>query len=235
MAMFGAIVFLPLYLQVVQGRSATNSGLLMLPLMIGVLVASITSGRLVSRVGRYRIFPIVGSALMVAGYFGFAAMDESTPIALVWTFMLVAGLGLGMVTPILVTAVQNAVDWTDLGAGTSATTFFRQLGASFGTAIFGAVFYARFSNLAEEMVPGRAIDPRRLLGSPEQIRALPPEVQATVTDLVQRSLQTVFTLAIPLAVLTFVLAWLVPERPLRTHARSMTAEDAGPLGVDVPA
>jgi EmrB/QacA subfamily drug resistance transporter len=235
MAMFGAIVFLPLYLQVVQGRSATNSGLLMLPLMVGVLIASITSGRLVSRIGRYRVFPIIGSALMVAGYVGFASMDESTPIVLVWAFMLVTGLGLGAITPILVTAVQNAVDWTDLGAATSATTFFRQLGASFGTAIFGAVFYARFSNLAKEMVPGSAIDPRRLLGSPEQIRALPPAVQTTVTDVVQRSLQTVFTLAIPLAVLTFVLAWLVPERPLRTHTTSTTTGEAGPIGVDIPA
>ncbi len=217
LAMFGAIVFLPLFLQVVQGRTATNSGLLMLPVMAGILVASIVSGRLVTRWGRYKIFPILGGALITLGYVGFVAMDATTSIGLVWVAMVLTGLGIGMTTPVLVLAVQNDVDWRDLGSATSSVTFFRQLGASFGTAVFGAVFAARFTALLSDAL-GTAFDGAALIGSPGQIRALDPELQATVIDAMDRALNTTFALAIPFAVIAFGLAWVLPERPLRETA-----------------
>src|SRR5947209_7769211 len=139
-ALFGATTYLPLFLQVVNGASPTNSGLRLLPMILGLLLTSTTSGQLISRWGRYKAFPIAGTALMTLGMFLLSRMNEQTSVLVSSLFMLVLGLGLGLVMQVLVIAVQNAVDYRNLGAATSGVTFFRSIGGSFGTAIFGAIF-----------------------------------------------------------------------------------------------
>lgn len=137
MALFGSVTLLPIYLQVVKGLDPSTAGLLLTPMMGGVLVSSITSGQIISRTGRYRIFPICGTAVMTIALFLLSSLDIATPPALAASFMLLLGLGLGMVMQILVMAVQNAVPYAQLGVATSGTTLFRSIGGSVGTAIFG--------------------------------------------------------------------------------------------------
>ena len=139
-AMFGALTFLPLYMQIVKGVSPTASGLRILPLMLGMLGASVTSGRLVTRWGRYKIFPIVGTALMTVGAYLLSMIDASTNGWVLAGYMFVFGVGMGLVMQVLVVAVQNAVSYEDLGVATSSATFFRMIGGSFGTAVFGAIY-----------------------------------------------------------------------------------------------
>jgi EmrB/QacA subfamily drug resistance transporter len=226
MAMFGAIFFLPVYLQIVQGRSATNSGLLMLPVMVGILTASTLSGRMISRIGRYRAFPLVGLGLSTIAFWMFSTMTDDTPYSYAVVSMALAGFGLGMVNPTLVLAVQNAVDHRDLGTATSTTTFMRSMGGAFGTAVFGSILTARLTGLAPRYVgeefSGDSL--KQLLGSPDQMRALPPELHEGVVELFEHALHSVFRWAVPIAFCAFVLAWFVPERPLRRS-----------IGVHVPA
>ena len=139
-AMFGALTFLPLYMQIVKGVSPTASGLRILPLMLGMLGASVTSGRLVTRWGRYKVFPIVGTALMTVGAYLLSLIDASTNGWVLAGYMFVFGVGMGLVMQVLVVAVQNAVSYQDLGVATSSATFFRMIGGSFGTAVFGAIY-----------------------------------------------------------------------------------------------
>ncbi len=174
-AMFGAITFLPVFLQLVDGASATSSGLNILPLMAGLLIASITSGQLISRRGRYKIFPVVGTALAAIGVFLLSTIDPQTPRWILSLYMVVLGLGLGCVMQVLVIAVQNAVEQRDLGVGTSSATFLRSMGASFGVAIFGAIFSNQLaSNLKQQPARERAAlgyQPRVAGGQPCATRA----------------------------------------------------------------
>ena len=139
-AMFGALTFLPLYMQIVKGVSPTASGLRILPLMLGMLGASVTSGRLVTRWGRYKVFPIVGTALMTIGAYLLSMIDATTNGWVLAGYMFVFGVGMGLVMQVLVVAVQNAVSYEDLGVATSSSVFFRMIGGSFGTAVFGAIY-----------------------------------------------------------------------------------------------
>jgi len=222
LAIFGGIIFLPLFLQVVTGASATNSGLLILPLMVGVLTTSIVTGRLITRTGRYKVYPIVGTALTAIGLYLLSTMGPTTTRAVSSLYMVVFGLGLGMVMQVLVVAVQNAVEYEDLGIATSTNTFFRSLGGAFGTAIFGAILSARLAyHLPRLLPPGSdaaSIDPALLTGSPEQIRALAPGVQTAVIDAFSHSIGAVFLWAIPFAVIAFLLVLFIPELPLRDTA-----------------
>ncbi len=220
LAMMGGVLFLPLFLQVVTGASATNSGLLLLPLMAGIVTMSITTGRLITRNGRYKHWPIIGSVFMAAGLFLLSLMDVHTTRWEASLYMLVLGLGLGMVMQVLVIALQNSVEHRDLGAATSSNTFFRSLGGAFGSALFGAILTGRLAYYLPRLLPpgSEGIDPSRLTGSPAQIRALPPDVQAAVADALARSIVTVFRWAIPFAVISFLLAVAIPEHPLRDTA-----------------
>ena len=216
--MFGAIVFLPLFLQVVTGASATNSGLLLLPLMLGLLVASVGSGRLISRTGRYKHFPVAGTATMAVGLYLLSTMDVTTTRATTAVFMVVLGLGIGMVMQVLVLAVQNDVAYADLGVATSAASFFRSLGGSVGAAAFGAIMSSRLDHWLERLGPSVAqagIDPATLQGSPAAIAALPPEVRQVVAEAFARSISTVFLVAVPFAIVALVLVLLLEEKPLR--------------------
>lgn len=220
LAMFGGIVFLPLFLQVVTGATATNSGLLILPLMVGMLSASIVTGQMITRTGRYRRFPIIGMALATVALFLLSTMDSSTTRPVSSLYMLLFGLGLGMVMQVLVIAVQNAVEHRDLGVATSTNTFFRSLGGAFGTAIFGAILSARLDAVLPGLLPpgSEGLDPGLLMGSPAQIRALDPGVQAAVVEAFSQGVSWVFLCAVPIAVIGFLVVTLIPELPLRDTA-----------------
>jgi EmrB/QacA subfamily drug resistance transporter len=220
-ALFGATTYLPLFLQVVNGASPTSSGLRLLPLVVGLLLTSILSGQLISRLGRYKVFPIVGTALMTLGLFLLSRMNEQTSVLVESSYMLVLGLGLGLVFQVLVIAVQNAVDYRNLGAATSDTTFFRSIGGSFGTAIFGAIFSAQLtahlSSLASSLPPGVKLSAAQSVAA---LRLLPAAVRAEVVHAYTLSLSTVFLVAVPIAALAFVLSWLLPEVRLRTTTQA---------------
>jgi EmrB/QacA subfamily drug resistance transporter len=220
-ALFGATTYLPLFLQVVNGASPTSSGLRLLPLVVGLLLTSILSGQLISRLGRYKVFPIVGTALMTLGLFLLSRMNEQTSVLVESLYMLVLGLGLGLVFQVLVIAVQNAVDYRNLGAATSDTTFFRSIGGSFGTAIFGAIFSAQLtahlSSLASSLPPGVKLSAAQSVAA---LRLLPAAVRAEVVHAYTLSLSTVFLVAVPIAALAFVLSWLLHEVRLRTTTQA---------------
>ena len=218
MAMFGAIVFLPVYLQIVQGRTATNSGLLVLPVMGGILVASTLSGRLITRLGHYKSFPIAGLALTSVGFVMFSTMTTATSFLQSSVYMAIVGVGLGMTMPTIILVAQNGVDHSELGVATSLISFFRSMGGAFGVAIFGAILSSRLAHFLPQTLPAASlsgVDPDRLLGSPAQIRALPADVQAGLVEAFERALHDVFLLAVPFALAALVVACLVPDRPLR--------------------
>jgi predicted MFS family arabinose efflux permease len=219
-ALFGAIVFLPLFLQVVLGLSATNSGLLLLPLMAGLVATSILSGRVISRTGRYRVWPITGMAIAVVGMYLLSRMDLDTDRLESSIAMIVLGVGIGMVMQVLVLAVQNSVEHRDLGAATSALNFFRSIGGTFGVAIYGAIFSARLTDELAARLPGQAggLDPSTLANSPAAIRQLPPDVAEKVVAAIAAAVHTVFVAAVPLAVIGFVLTWVLREIPLKETA-----------------
>jgi EmrB/QacA subfamily drug resistance transporter len=203
---FGATAFLPLFLQGVTGVSPTQSGLLLLPLMTGVTISSILSGRLITRTGRYRWAPILGTALMTIGLVGLCFLDDSgAALALGLVSMLVMGIGFGAVMPTTTLVVQNAVEWHDLGIATSMVAFFRSLGGVVGLAAFGAVLNARI---------GEQIDPA-LVRAPREIKRLPDGLREDVLDVLADGITTVFKVAVPLAVVSFVMSLLIKEIPLR--------------------
>jgi EmrB/QacA subfamily drug resistance transporter len=216
LALFGAVTFLPLYLQVVKGHSPTVSGLLITPMMAGLLVTSILSGNLISRFGHYRPFPIAGTAIMAVGLSLLSTIGVSTPTLTTAGYMVVLGLGLGMVMQVLVLAVQNSVDYQYLGAATAGSTLFRQIGGSIGVSVFGAIFS---SNLARELasrVPRSAHVPTA--ANPAVVRHLPAAIRAPYIDGFAAALQPVFRLAAGVSVAGFLLSWLLRELPLRQTA-----------------
>jgi len=215
MALFGSVTYIPLYLQVVRGSSPTRSGLQLLPLMAGVLIASIGSGQLISRFGRYKLFPIVGTGLMVVGLLLLSRLTPGTSIVLADLYLLVLGFGLGFVMQVLILAVQNAADYRDLGVATASATLFRSMGGTIGVPIFGAIFTNQFaSQLASRLPPGAAGELPSHLG-PGQIGQLPPSIRDPYIDAYAAALHPVFLIAAFVAVAAFAFIWLLEERPLR--------------------
>ena len=215
MALFGSVTYLPLYLQVVKGSGPTESGLQMLPLMAGVLISSIGSGQLITRYGRYKVFPIVGTALMVVGMLLLSRLAVDTSLVVADVYMLVVGLGLGFVMQVLVLAVQNAVDYEDLGVATATATLFRSMGGAIGVPIFGAIFANQLSShLAAKLPPGAVGALPAHLG-PQQIDRLPPAIRDPYVAAYASSLKPVFLIAGVIAALGFLVTWLLEERPLR--------------------
>jgi EmrB/QacA subfamily drug resistance transporter len=222
LAMFGSVTYMPLYLQVVKGISPTVAGLALTPMMAGVLVTSIASGQIISRIGRYRPFPIAGTAIMTLGLGMLATLDVETTTWLAGTYMLVLGLGLGMVMQILVLAVQNAVDYRDLGVATSGTTLFRSIGGSVGVSLFGAIFTATFTaNLAARLPPGVSLPAAT---TPDAIHLLPAAVKTIYLEAFTASLHPVFLYAAAVGALGFVLTWLLKELPLRGRVVAETVD-----------
>lgn len=223
-AMFGAMNFLPLFQQTVQGASATESGLLLLPLMFGMLTVSIIAGRAITRTGRYRIFPILGGVFLTAGMGLLTLLDVSTSKLETGIYMVVLGVGMGFLMQTSMLIAQNSVEQRDLGAASGAATFFRSIGGSLGISLFGAVFASRLqSSPAGELVAGggggeTGVDPATLRELPDQIRE---PVLAGLAD----SISGVFGWAVIFAVAVPVLAWFIKEVPLRS---SNDAPAAGP-------
>jgi EmrB/QacA subfamily drug resistance transporter len=219
-AMFGAIIFLPLYLQTVGGTSAENSGLLILPLMAGLMISSIGSGRMITRTGRYKRFPIVGTATIAVAMYLMSTMGVGTSRITSSLYMVVLGLGIGMIIQVMVLAVQNSVPHSDLGTATATESFTRSMGGAFGVAIYGAIFNNRLAfNLAQLLPTGRgSVNAAQLQGSPQAIRALPPAIRGPVLLALARSIHVVFLFAVPLAIAAFLVTWLLPEKELRETA-----------------
>ncbi|MFG1806312.1 MFS transporter [Streptomyces sp. NPDC049040] len=226
-AMFGALTYLPTFLQVVHGYSPTLSGVHMIPLVAGLLISSTGSGQIVSRTGHYKVFPIVGTAVTAVGLLLLHQLDEHTAIWLMSLYFFVFGLGLGLVMQVLVLAVQNAVGYEDLGSATSGTTFFRSIGASFGVSVFGTIFTNQLSDKLASALRGIPVpagfDPGQLQADPKAIAGLPAAIKTPVLHAYSQAITTVFLWAVPVALVGFATAWLLREQPLRG---SVTVPDA---------
>jgi EmrB/QacA subfamily drug resistance transporter len=228
MAMFGAIIFIPLFLQIVYGVSAKSSGLRTIPLMAGLLTTAILSGRSISRIGRYRPFPIAGTAVLVVGMFLLSLLGVGTPPWVASAYMVVVGVGLGLVMQVLVLAVQNDARPQEIGVATSSATFFRGMGGAFGVALFGTIFASRLS----DQLAGLPHRVTARLGSgvqlnPTEIGRLPPGAHAAVLHAFAHALSGVFLFGMALALVPFVLSWFLREIPLRTTI-ARAAESAPP-------
>ena len=230
MAMFGAITYLPTFLQVANGASASNSGLLLVPLMGGMLLASVSAGQLISRTGRYRHFPIIGMGVMSVGMYLLSTLDTGSSRLESAAYMVVLGVGIGMVMQILIIAVQNEAPVEDLGVATSTVTFFRAVGGSVGVALFGALFSSRLNDLLAGGAPDGL--------TPEAIGQLPASQQTAMASAFAESITMVFRYAVPLLVVGFLLTWLLKNTPLRGTSASVerdaTAIPAADEGVPVP-
>jgi predicted MFS family arabinose efflux permease len=224
--MFGSIVYLPLYLQVVHGASPTKSGLELLPMVVGMLITFVLSGQLVTRTGRYKIFPILGSAVVGLGLVALSRLGPNTVFTYAAIGMFIVGLGLGLVMQVLVVAVQNAVPHSQLGTATATATFFRSIGGAFGVAVLGDVFNNRLLHGLRATLSTIQLSHLVKGGSvainPAQISRLPIAERTLVIHAFSHTLQTVFLFAIPFAALAFALSWIMKEIPLRTNAHVST-------------
>jgi EmrB/QacA subfamily drug resistance transporter len=218
LALFGAITYLPLYLQDVKGHSPTTSGLLITPMMAGLLITSIGSGQLISRFGRYKPFPIAGTAIMAVGLGLLSRLEVDTSAWVAGAYMLVLGLGLGLVIQVLVLAAQNAVDYKYLGVASSGSTLFRQIGGSIGVAIFGAIFANQLArNLAAKLPAGAHVPASP---NPAALKRLPSAVHDVYAAAITDALRPVFLAGAGAAVVAFFLTWLLREVPLRVTTQA---------------
>ncbi len=220
--MFGAIVFLPTFLQIASGVSATASGFTLLPLMSALLVATTVSGRLITRWGRYKAFPVLGTALLLAGFALLANMTADTPVPQIAAYLVLVGLGIGMTMQNVVLAIQNAVPTGDLGAATAAAQFFRMIGGTLGLAAFGTAMTLRLSQWAERALPGGelpgGLELDLVASDPTAIARLPDGLQEALREGLATSITFTFLVSVPLLVLAFVLALRLREVPLRETA-----------------
>ncbi len=221
-ALFGSVTFLPLYFQTVDAATPSESGLRMLPMMLGILITSIGSGQAIARIGRYKVFPVVGTAVMTVGLLLLSRLGVGTSTGLASVYLLVLGLGLGMVMQVLVLAVQNSVPYEILGTATSGVTLLRGIGGSLGTAAFGAIFTNRLvDGLASGSLPPalrEALGSGRLTG--EQVERLPDVARVAYQQAYVDALSPVFVAAAGVALLGFLLSWRLPEQPLRETAKT---------------
>jgi len=237
--MFGAIVMLPLYMQVVKGYSATSAGLKLIPLMLGIVTTSILSGKLITKHGHYKRYPIAGTALMAVGILAMTRLQIDTPYWQLSIYAIMVGAGLGLSMQTIVIALQNSVDFKDMGVATSSNTFFRSLGSVFGTAVFGTILTNRvahyltlnFSELATKNPAAVAnFDPKQLAGIQNNtavLQKLPPAIKVTALNAFVDSFHVVFLVAAPVVAVGFVFALFLREAPLRTNADYAQArEDA---------
>ncbi|GAB1814986.1 MDR family MFS transporter [Mycobacterium sp. MUNTM1] len=225
-AMLGALTFLPTYMQFVDGVSATTSGLRTLPMVLGMLTTSMGSGVIVGRTGRYKVFPIAGTAVMAVAFFLMSRMDPSTSAVVQSLFLVILGAGIGMCMQTLVLIVQNTSSFDDLGVATSGVTFFRTIGSSFGAAIFGSLFTNFLhSRIGPALLASRA--PAAAAASPEALHRLPREAAAPIVAAYADSLTQVFLWAVPVALVGFVLALFLREVPLQEfHDSTVDLGDA---------
>ncbi|MER5442544.1 MFS transporter [Streptomyces sp. NPDC002790] len=213
-ALFGAASYLPTFLQMVDGASATESGLLMLPMMGGVVVASIVSGQLISHTGRYKLYPILGGALSTAGMYLLSRLEVDTPRLEYSVYMAVLGAGIGLIMPVLVLAVQNSVRASDLGTATSANNYFRQIGGSVGAAIFGTLFANRLADSLADRVTGGGRLPDAESITPQLVHAMPAALRTPYIEAYADAMPRIFLYLVPVLVLGLLLAFFLKETPL---------------------
>ncbi|MGW1051756.1 MFS transporter [Streptomyces sp. NPDC002521] len=237
-ALFGAASYLPTFLQMVDGASATESGLLMLPMMAGIVGASIVGGQLISHTGRYKIYPVLGSAVSAVGMWLLSRLEAGTPRLHYSIWMAVLGAGIGMVMPVLVLAVQNSVRPADLGTATSANNYFRQIGGSVGAAVFGTLFANRLTHaLSRELPPRTGVrppDPESI--TPQLVHALPPALRDAYIRAYADAMPRIFLYLVPVLVLGLLLAFFLKEKPLVSHhtAETGSGDEPGTMNAPVP-
>ncbi len=218
--MLGGIVFMPLFLQLVYRLEAANSGLMLIPLTATSVIAAITTGRLVAKTGRYRIFPILGVIVTGLGMAWLSTVTAATPLYFTASAMALGGFGIGLIMPVMMVCVQNAVETRDLGTATSSISFFRSMGGSFGVALFGAVLIARM-NATVGMVPGHEVlgpDPaiQLLHGGTNAVAMVPEAIRQAIADAITYAFHDVFRVGTGIAVLTLISVLFLKEVPLRT-------------------
>ena len=230
LCMLGSLTFLPLYQQIVHGASPTISGLELLPLMLGLLTASIGSGQLISRTGHYKIFPIVGTAVMFVGSYLLSRLSDTSSTFYNGVAMLVFGFGIGLVMQVLVIAVQNNVDYEDLGTATSGVTFFRSIGGAFGASIFGTVFNNNLKSEVKSAVESGRLKPtfpvQQATQNPEIIKHIVRTDSQPFLHVYAHALHYIFIYAMPLCALAFVLSLFLKEVPLRSSTRGSGVTEA---------
>jgi EmrB/QacA subfamily drug resistance transporter len=229
-ALFGAIIFIPEYQQIVRGYSATKSGLLMLPLIGGLLVALLTSGRLIAKYGKYRMFPIGGSLFAILGFWLFSHISLTTSIPTMSVWMFILGLGMGPFMQVTTLAVQNAVMRKDIGTATSTATFFRSLGSSLGASVFGAILVNRLASNLGRLLPHQGsashVTAKSLQASTAQLKTAPPNVVHAVLESYANSFHSIYLFGVPLAILMFIAALLLKETPLKTSTQEVAESEA---------
>jgi len=234
--MFGAIVMLPLYLQIVKGNSATEAGLKLIPLMMGIVSMSIFSGKRISLTGKYKIFPIVGTAMLTLGLILMATLSEDTSFLSLSIYAILFGGGLGLSMQTILIALQNDVEFKDMGIVTSSNTFFRSLGGAFGTAIFGTIFSNRIAHyLQENLTKLQESDPQAMAGlnpldvevitvNTSIISTLPLALQEVVLGSFAQTFRIVFLAAVPITFIGFILTFFLREKPLKSGADHSAAK-----------
>ena len=230
LGLFGAMTFIPLYQQTVQGASPTVSGLLMTPMMLGSAVTSVLAGVLMTKTGKYKLFPILGGAIMSVGMGLLTGLNVSTSRFETAIYFAVLGLGMGLLMQMVSLIAQNSVELKDMGVATSARMFFQQMGGSLGVAAFGAVFASRLNSFMDSATPAGSSGTLHVSGSfdPAQVASLPPAVQQIVFDAVSHGVQAVFWAVLPASILVFLLALFIKEVPLRGRAAPGTEAAPAP-------
>jgi EmrB/QacA subfamily drug resistance transporter len=233
-AMFGSMIFIPVYLQVVDGMSPTRSGLAMLPMVIGLFTTSISAGQLMSRTGRYKAFPILGAGIVIIALLMLSQLTSSSPYWFAGLSMYVMGAGLGFTMQVLITVVQNSVDRSDMGVATSSVAFFRSMGGSFGTALFGAILSSRLTvHIADALhgLPAGSASSggakvAQVAGNVQSIKALPEPLHSLITGAYSQALHDTFLSAVPLVAIALVVALFLKEKPLAERAAPEQSEPA---------
>ncbi|WP_406385115.1 MFS transporter [Streptomyces sp. NBC_01618] len=228
-ALFGAASYLPTFLQMVDGATATESGLLMLPMMGGIVVASVVSGQMISRTGRYRVHPILGGAVSVVGMWLLSRLETGTPRLEYSIAQAVLGIGIGLIMPVLVLAVQNSVQPADLGAATSANNYFRQIGGSVGAAVFGTLFAGRLADALAVRLPSGADLPDPESITPQLVHAMEPALRDSYIQAYADAMPRIFLYLVPVLALGLFFAFFLKEKPLVSHHSPESAAESAPI------
>ncbi len=226
-AMFGALAYVPTYLQMVTGFSATEAGFLMIPMMAGMLLSSIGSGVLVTKTGRYKWMPLVGTFIVAGALVLLSTMTVATAVWVICAYLAIFGLGLGMGMQILILIVQNTFPNSEVGTATAANNYFRQIGASIGSAVVGSLFASRLTALLTERLPSSALESTGSINSftPAIVRDLPDSVRNIIIGGYNEALTPVFLYLAPLVLIAVVLLAFIKEDPLATTIeRDVVAE-----------
>jgi EmrB/QacA subfamily drug resistance transporter len=227
LAMLGALTFLPLYQQTVQHLSATGSGLMLIPMMVGMTITALIGGQVMTRTGRYKAMPIIGGAIMTVGMYLLMGLGVGTSRLTSGLFFVVLGVGMGFLMQITSVIVQNSVDQRDIGVASSSRSFFQQIGGSIGVSIFGAIFARRLTEAMAARLPGVHLNAANGQFNPATVNQLPAPVRIDVFYAISHAIQGVFFWAAPAAILVFALAWLIREVPLRSTVGPAPGEQAG--------